>query len=377
MTPGELYTRCPTCKTVFRTREEQLAVQSGKVRCGQCRMVFDGRAHLVDLLPTSETVGDKERLQGPPTVTLRDSLAFESIEREASQSPAAVEPDAANLNAAAGPNAAAEPGNDELPAATEPASAVGITAWGNVREPVREPGVVGEFEAPREAPDSAADIGPAPRPAGVEGSSAASPSEPEQQDLPPKPDPDAALDSAAAPVGDGVVSYDWRKDQAPPPRPGMRWTLAISALVLLGLLAGQAVFQFRHAIAASYPQLRPNLVAACAAFGCTIDALRRREEITIESHDLQADPAHQGLLILQVTLRNHASHPVAFPHLELEILDAAGQPQARRALAPVDYAGGAADFARGMPANAEWNVKLFLDASSLAARGYNLDLFYP
>jgi predicted Zn finger-like uncharacterized protein len=41
----ELFTRCPTCKTVYRTHEAQLSVQSGKVRCGYCRMVFDGRAH--------------------------------------------------------------------------------------------------------------------------------------------------------------------------------------------------------------------------------------------------------------------------------------------------------------------------------------------
>ena len=157
----------------------------------------------------------------------------------------------------------------------------------------------------------------------------------------------------------------------------MRWAFGIATVLLLLLLAGQAIFQFRHAIAANYPQLRPQLVAACAAFGCTVDAIRRRDEITIESHDLQADPAHQGLLILQLTLRNHAGYPVAFPHLELEILDVGGQPQARRALAPVDYAGGAADFSRGMPANAEWNVKLFIDASSIGARGYNLDLFYP
>src|SRR5258706_481794 len=80
---------------------------------------------------------------------------------------------------------------------------------------------------------------------------------------------------------------------------------------------------------------------------------------------------------LQITLRNRARHAVAFPYLELEILDLGGQPQVRRAFAPMEYAGGAADFTRGMPSGAEWNVKLFIDASSVSARGYNLDLFYP
>jgi hypothetical protein len=106
--------------------------------------------------------------------------------------------------------------------------------------------------------------------------------------------------------------------------------------------------------------------------------VRSRDEITIESHDLQADPAHQGLLILQVTLAQpREPRGRRFRTSKLEILDLGGQPQTRRALAPVDYAGGAADFTRGMPAGAEWNVKLFIDASSVSARGYNLDLFYP
>ena len=51
--------------------------------------------------------------------------------------------------------------------------------------------------------------------------------------------------------------------------------------------------------------------------------------------------------------------------------------EAPRAAAPVEYAGGAADFAKGIPANTEWNVKVFLDASSVSAGGYNLYLFYP
>jgi hypothetical protein len=157
----------------------------------------------------------------------------------------------------------------------------------------------------------------------------------------------------------------------------MRWALAGGSGILALLLAGQVLFHFRHTLAARYPDVRPALIEMCGFFGCRIEALRRRDEITIESHDMQADPAHQGLLILQVTLRNHASHAVAFPNLELEILDISGQPQVRRAFAPAEYAGGAADFARGIPARSEWNAKLFIDASSVAARGYNLDLFYP
>ena len=281
MNADELYTRCPTCKTVYRTHALQLSMQTGKVRCGQCRMVFDGRAHLVDLRPQQELPDD--RAMGPPTVTLRTSIHLSPADRN--QAPAASAPRSVPAKRAA-PRGVAPPGEEEL------------------------------------------------------------------------------------------VMPGW-KESPPPPRRGVKWAYAALAVLLLAALLAQAIFAFRHVIAADYPQLRPHLVAACAALGCTLDPLRNKDEVTIESHDLQADPAHQGLLILQTTLRNQGGHPLAFPHLELELNDLGGQAIVRRVFAPVEYAGGAADFINGIPANAEWNVKIFLDASSVSAGGYSLYLFYP
>jgi predicted Zn finger-like uncharacterized protein len=43
-----LVTRCPACGTAFRALPAQLSARSGMVRCGKCRSVFDGVAHLVD-----------------------------------------------------------------------------------------------------------------------------------------------------------------------------------------------------------------------------------------------------------------------------------------------------------------------------------------
>ncbi|MYF29665.1 MAG: DUF3426 domain-containing protein [Gammaproteobacteria bacterium] len=38
-----LISECPSCQTRFRVTEEQLAVADGRVRCGACLAVFDGR----------------------------------------------------------------------------------------------------------------------------------------------------------------------------------------------------------------------------------------------------------------------------------------------------------------------------------------------
>jgi hypothetical protein len=99
-------------------------------------------------------------------------------------------------------------------------------------------------------------------------------------------------------------------------------------------------------------------------------------ELAITASDLQADLAHKGLLILTATLRNRSAMTVAYPHIELTLTDALDQVVVRRALAPSDYAGGTADLAAGIPANAEVAVKLFIDASATTQAGYRLYLFY-
>lgn len=52
-----LIAECPSCQTRFRVTEEQLAVAGGRVRCGACLAVFDGRAAAVSDEETT-VVGD-------------------------------------------------------------------------------------------------------------------------------------------------------------------------------------------------------------------------------------------------------------------------------------------------------------------------------
>ena len=50
-----MLTKCPGCETAFRVSAEQLKVKQGKVRCGQCRQVFNALESLVDE-PTATVV---------------------------------------------------------------------------------------------------------------------------------------------------------------------------------------------------------------------------------------------------------------------------------------------------------------------------------
>jgi len=154
---------------------------------------------------------------------------------------------------------------------------------------------------------------------------------------------------------------------------------AIAIVVLTVLIIAQAVFHFRDAIAAHWPPARPVLQRLCEVAGCAIHPLRDAAMgyLSIEASDLQADPAHRGLLILTATLRNRAAWAVSYPYLELTLTDAQDRVVVRRALAPSDYAGGTADLQRGITPNAEVAIKVFIDASATTQAGYRLYMFYP
>src|SRR5262249_41071821 len=66
----------------------------------------------------------------------------------------------------------------------------------------------------------------------------------------------AALSGAAGSGAEEVVPFRWDDPAAKPLTRRMRWALGGASGVLALLLAGQALFHFRHALAARYPDLR-------------------------------------------------------------------------------------------------------------------------
>ncbi len=194
-------------------------------------------------------------------------------------------------------------------------------------------------------------------------------------DPPPPSVPTAPRKPVPAPP---VIDYENRFAATKKPPSRISMVLGVVAIPLLAIaLVLQALLHFRDALAAEVPSMRPMLTQICVLAGCAIRPLRNVSALSIDASDLQADPAHRGLLILTATLRNRAPYPVGYPHLEFTLTDAQDQTVVRRALAPADYASGIADTAKGIPANAEVPVKLFIDASATTQAGYRLYLFFP
>lgn len=198
-------------------------------------------------------------------------------------------------------------------------------------------------------------------------------------DPPPPPAETAAAATAPAPAALPPIDYDNRfaGDSGEGRNRVLRALGMVAIPVLAVALILQALFHWRDWLAAQLPATRPALMQLCALAGCTVRPLRDVQALSIEASDLQADPAHKGLLILTATIRNRTHYAIGYPHLELTLTDSQDQVVVRRALAPVEYASGTANLAQGIAPNAEVPVKLFIDASATTQAGYRLYLFFP
>lgn len=71
-----LIAECPSCQTRFRVTEDQLAVANGRVRCGACLTVFDGREAAVGeetAVGADDTVDVLLQIEGTGPASATDS----------------------------------------------------------------------------------------------------------------------------------------------------------------------------------------------------------------------------------------------------------------------------------------------------------------
>ena len=157
---------------------------------------------------------------------------------------------------------------------------------------------------------------------------------------------------------------------APPVR---RPWLTAACLLLLGVLAAQAVYFYRGEVAGQHALLRQWLSESCVLLGCTIQLPPRPKVIAIEASDLQIlDPARPSRIQLTATLRNHSNNDVAYPALDLVLTNANEHTLARRIFLPMEYLGPRLGVHAGLAANAELTVRLGLDTGDLGAAGFRL-----
>ena len=329
-------TRCPGCQTIFRFTAEQLKARGGKVRCGQCQIVFNVLDNLLDesdaapIQTTAPTPTPQPApLQASQAKPVAQVVEPPSIEDEPPLETSGLAHDFDEMDTIG-------PTTNEAPEVPEEVIAEEPTA--EEAEPLSEAemqelGKVTGLILPRETTE-------------IPGYSKWS---------------------------EGVIAAPL----ALPEEKNTRWPFVLVAFLLLVVLAGQITFRFRSEIAIAVPGLRPLLQAYSQAFKTNIPLPRHVELVSIEQSDLQADPARGNLLVLNATLRNRAAYEQAYPSLELSLTDTSDAAIARKVFLPEEF------LPEGMPADkpfkakSEITVRLWIEASEVSAAGYRLYVFYP
>jgi hypothetical protein len=162
-----------------------------------------------------------------------------------------------------------------------------------------------------------------------------------------------------------------------PSEKATRWPFVLAALLLALALAGQLVFRFRGEIATTAPSLHPSLELFSHALNADLPLPRHVELVSIETSDLQTDPARGNLLVLNATLRNRANYGQAYPSLELSLTDTHDAAIARRVFAPGEYLPAKAAADQAFAAKSDIAVRLWIEATEINAAGYRLYVFYP
>jgi predicted Zn finger-like uncharacterized protein len=431
-----LATRCPFCETVFRLQPAQLAQRRGLVRCGHCHEVFDASSSLFDITeggdfstakpvaaaaaiealsgvrpkgpdfsaeawdpraPSPDAAIDNRLLHNAGNVPLTPVSTGAGVAVTPSQGHA-VEPE---LPAGAFtkplphdeepvlPDAPLDPfayeADDETPVEeaprvwhkTERAAEPPLDPTPSLHGiPDNEPhfGTAGPGTA---GPGAAAGLGAAgfgaATAAGAGGSGAGGHG-------PGGPAP-AALGGepfSVNPVNDGSDPFPVVRETRPADARRVGWAIAASVvglLLVIGLLAQLAWWQ-RETVQVYLPRTQPLYVKACAHLGCQITPPHDIDGLQVEPSDLrQIDGPHK--LELKMPLHNRYGIALAYPAIELTLLDDQNNVAVRRVLWPQDYVPPGTVIAAGLPAHTTQTMIVHLDTGMAVASNFRVQIFYP
>jgi len=359
-----LLTTCPNCSAKFKVSPEQLNVRQGRVMCGRCRHVFNAFEALKrvedsdDGEPIDYKLVDSTRETDPAQqIPLLDAeQALQSVSRQGHAEEVVTEQAFDSYEDALKKLKQFE---DSQLSSAQSAPVTGTISEAGAASP-------SDLSTPAE-PTTTDDPVSSPH----AHSTAKAPLEPNLATIP-------IVDAAANPTAQVLSTTNPLINGALPTRrarPRAWGWLAATVGVLLVL---QAAFYFRSEIVQQYPQLRPQMAAACEAIGCAISWGRDTALIKIESSDLIEPPGRPGRILLTATLANRATTKQDFPALEVKLTDANNAVLSSRVLMPSEYLGRTLTAEEGLAPNSELYVNLNLElVGKSPASGYGLRAFYP
>jgi predicted Zn finger-like uncharacterized protein len=433
-----LATRCPFCETVFRLQPAQLALRRGLVRCGHCQETFDASSSLFELneggdFSTAKPVAAAaaiEALSGVPPKG--PDFSAEAWNPWAPAADAAIDHrllhDTGNLpltavstgvGIAVTPHHATEP---ELPSSafstpipadheprlagtplepfaddetdtpadlprepfayqSNPSAEIAPRVWHKterVSEPLAdaEEPVLNEPAILHGIPDNEPRFGGAALGAAGLGATASATGAPVGQSAA-RPG-SSGEPFAVQPALDGGDPFPVVRETRPAEPRRLGWIIAGSvaaALLVIALLAQLAWWQ-RETVQVYFPHSQTLYVKACAQLGCQITPPHDIDGLLVEPSDLrQIDGPHK--LELKMPLRNRFNVALAYPAIELTLLDDQNNVAVRRVLWPQDYVAPGTPIAAGLPAHTTQTMIVHLDTGDAVASNFRVQIFYP
>jgi predicted Zn finger-like uncharacterized protein len=201
----------------------------------------------------------------------------------------------------------------------------------------------------------------------------------EEPDVYPHADPEPRFGRPASAVPTpSSEPFPVTRESRPALRSGMAWKIigSLIALVLVGALAAQVAWWQRETVMVYWPASQPLFAQACEQIGCVVAPPRDIDGLQIENSGLrQVDGSHK--LELKLSLRNRFDLAIAYPALELTLLDDKNNVAIRRVLWPQDYARPGTQIGAGLAARSTQPVIVRLDTGDAVAANYRVQIFYP
>ncbi|WP_322106061.1 zinc-ribbon and DUF3426 domain-containing protein [Paraburkholderia sp. J41] len=160
-------------------------------------------------------------------------------------------------------------------------------------------------------------------------------------------------------------------------RAGWRILGVIVSLLLLALLVVQLAWWQRETVMVYWPDSQPLYLKACAQLGCRVLPPRDIDGLLVEPSDLRQVDNEPHHLELKVPLRNRFNVALAYPAIELSLLDRQNNIVVRRVLWPQDYVTPGTHVEAGLPAHTTQTMIVRLDTGDVVASNFRIEIFYP
>lgn len=421
-----MFTKCTHCQTTFRVSSEQLKLAAGKVRCGNCREVFNaldnlveeteapaanqeltmpeelnepsdvlmsaldevsetapGEDELADMLEDDGLLGREDEFAAP----ISDAAESMSQMQESLDDFAIDDSDGSSADELLGELEQFGEGLDEEP--VEDASqlfageekspfqeaAAGPTGentlFNDLEEFQQEEGMPAEDLGRPEVGEDIFDIG-----AGDE-SLTETRRQTVELDTEPFSGEASELQFEQAPDRRSVEKEQFIQQELAGGQGGKKFIWSALVLVLLLVLAIQVMY-FKRAELMKYPQVVPALETMCSVLGnyvpCDLPLPKDLEAIVMEEREVRSHPNTPNALLISAKIVNRAEFEQPYPLLELSFSDMNQKLIARRTFQPKEYLGKEVDTTKGMPVNIP--VRVLLEIVDPGAEAVNFEFNY-